>query len=347
MPGPAQHPFSDAPWLLNPGDSVRIHNFTARPELNDLIGKVVSYEKAKGRFAVEVPGLPNVMLFKLANLQLSNVPTPPTRAPVVDACPQTNDALAAFSENPGVSYTQYRWEAQLVDFAAEVLEGAPVGYPRTCMYLGTDDPRMVTPAGQIERWRMVYAGTPDEMGMKLHPALDADCTRFDPTRRIELVQYARDGITLPRYYRNDTVWVSPGYRVDTFVAMPTTPQTLCLVGRRPFDPLGSVIAVVEVRGDRGAPTATQLPPESVVSRHAPPVTWPRWLHMARRRGAVYSSCAISTWSCACLVVARLAKMSRMTSLRSMTLTASTAFSWWYLRVGDETWVLGSAEEIRS
>ena len=46
MPGPAQHPFSDAPWLLNPGDSVRIHNFTARPELNDLIGKVVSYEKA-------------------------------------------------------------------------------------------------------------------------------------------------------------------------------------------------------------------------------------------------------------------------------------------------------------
>jgi hypothetical protein len=28
----------------------------------------------------------------------------------------------------------------------KVLEGAPVGYPRTCMYLGTDDPRMVIPA---------------------------------------------------------------------------------------------------------------------------------------------------------------------------------------------------------
>jgi hypothetical protein len=28
----------------------------------------------------------------------------------------------------------------------KVLEGAPVGYPRTCLYLGTDDPRMVTPA---------------------------------------------------------------------------------------------------------------------------------------------------------------------------------------------------------
>lgn len=134
-------------------------------------------------------------------------------------------------------------------------------------------PRMVTPVGQVERWRMVYAGTPDEMGMKLHPALDAGCARFDPTRRIELVQYARDGITLPRYYRNDTVWVSPGYRVDAFVAMPSTPQTLCLVGRRPRDLLGSVIAVVEVRGDRGAATTTQVPPEAVVSRHAPPITW--------------------------------------------------------------------------
>jgi hypothetical protein len=119
---------------LKPGEAVRIHNLTGRPELNHRRGKVVSYVKAKGRYAVEVlperdalqTGLPNVMLFKLANLQLSNVPTPPTRAPVVDACPQTNDALAAFSENPGVSYTQYRWEAQLVDFAAEVLEGAPV-----------------------------------------------------------------------------------------------------------------------------------------------------------------------------------------------------------------------------
>jgi hypothetical protein len=32
------------------------------------MGKVLSYEKAKGRFAVVVPGLPNVMFFKLADL---------------------------------------------------------------------------------------------------------------------------------------------------------------------------------------------------------------------------------------------------------------------------------------
>jgi L-ascorbate oxidase len=53
---------------------------------------------------------------------------------------------------------------------------------------------MVSPRGQVERWRMVYAGTPDEMGMKLHPALDADCAASTPRARIELVQYARDGI---------------------------------------------------------------------------------------------------------------------------------------------------------
>jgi hypothetical protein len=60
--------YSDAPWLLKPGESVRIHNLAGRPELDHHMGKVLSYEKAKGRFAVVVPGLPNVMFFKLANL---------------------------------------------------------------------------------------------------------------------------------------------------------------------------------------------------------------------------------------------------------------------------------------
>lgn len=32
------------------------------------MGKVLSCEKAQGRFAVVVPGLPNMMFFKLANL---------------------------------------------------------------------------------------------------------------------------------------------------------------------------------------------------------------------------------------------------------------------------------------
>lgn len=147
-----------------------------------------------------------------------------------------------------------------------VTEGMPM------VLNGKVKPRLITAPGQVERWRMVYAGTPDEMGMKLHPALDANCERFDVTRRVELVQYARDGITMPRYYRNDTVWVSPGYRVDSFVQMPTTPQVMCLVGRRVHDPLGSVIGIVEVRAGR-TPTATAIPPEATVTSHAPPTTW--------------------------------------------------------------------------
>ncbi len=154
-----------------------------------------------------------------------------------------------------------------IDNFLSVTEGMPI------VINGRVRPRMITAPGQVERWRMIYAGTPDEMGMKLHPARDPNCNGYDPLRRVEMVQYARDGITMPHYYRNDTVWVSPGYRVDSFVQMPTAPQTLCLVGRRTHDLAGSVIAIVEVRSDRGAATTTQMPAESVVTAHAPPVTW--------------------------------------------------------------------------
>lgn len=148
-----------------------------------------------------------------------------------------------------------------------VTEGMPM------LINGKVKPRLITRPGQVERWRMVYSGTPDEMGMKLHPSNDPNCGSFNVLRPLPMVQYARDGITLPRYYRNDTVWVSPGYRVDSFVQMPNTPQTLCLVGRRTRDLAGSVLAIIEVRSDRGAATATQIPDEAVIMRHAPPVTW--------------------------------------------------------------------------
>jgi FtsP/CotA-like multicopper oxidase with cupredoxin domain len=148
-----------------------------------------------------------------------------------------------------------------------VTEGMPI------VINGRVKPRLITSPGQVERWRMVYAGTPDEMGMTLHPGLDANCTRYDPLRRTELVQYARDGVTLPHYYRSPVAWVSPGYRIDAFVPMPATAQTLCLVGRRTHDPAGSVIAIVEVRADAPRATTTAVPPESVVTAHAPPITW--------------------------------------------------------------------------
>ncbi len=154
-----------------------------------------------------------------------------------------------------------------IDNFLSVTEGMPM------LINGRVKPRLITARSQVERWRMVYAGTPDEMGMTLRYGLDADCERYDPIRNVGIVQYARDGVTMPHYYRNDVVWVSPGYRVDSFVQMPATAQTLCLVGRRTHDLTGTVIAVVEVRDDAGAATSTAIPPESVVTAHAPPVTW--------------------------------------------------------------------------
>lgn len=133
-------------------------------------------------------------------------------------------------------------------------------------------PRIVTPPGQVERWRMVYAGSPDEMGIKLHAGKDALCSDFDKTP-IEMTQIARDGITLPQFYTSDTVWVSPGYRVDVMVKMPAEQQTLCLVARRVNDLLGSVIAVIDVSASAGEPTEVNMPSEAAVAAVAPPTTW--------------------------------------------------------------------------
>lgn len=133
-------------------------------------------------------------------------------------------------------------------------------------------PRLVTPPGQVERWRMIYAGSPDEVGMKLHVAKDPLCEGFDKTP-IETTQIARDGLTLPQFYKSDTIWVSPGYRADVMMKMPSEKQTLCLVGRRVTDQLGSVIAIVEVDPSAGEPTEVNMPEESAVAAVAPPTKW--------------------------------------------------------------------------
>lgn len=143
---------------------------------------------------------------------------------------------------------------------------------RATLINGKLKPRIVTPPGQVERWRMVYAGSPDEMGMKLHVAKDPECADFDKTP-IQTTQIARDGLTLPQLYESDTVWVSPGYRADVMVKMPAEKQTLCLVGRRPNDLLGSVIAVIDVDESAGDPTEVNLPEEEDVAAHAPPTSW--------------------------------------------------------------------------
>ena len=134
-------------------------------------------------------------------------------------------------------------------------------------------PRLVAPPNQVERWRMVYASFPEEMGIKLHVGRDGSCERWDVLSPIELTQIARDGITMPQFYKSDTVWVSPGYRVDAMVKMQAEKQTLCLVSRGVTDPLGSVIAVIDVDPSAGSPTEVTLPEESAVAAVAPPTTW--------------------------------------------------------------------------
>lgn len=138
---------------------------------------------------------------------------------------------------------------------------------------GALKPRLVTPPGQVERWRFIYAASPDEMGLTLHVAQDPTCERWDLATATDMVQIARDGITLPQLYTNDTVWISPGYRVDAMVKMPAAKQTLCLVSRRVRDLQGSAIAIIDVDPAAGEPTEVSLPKESDIAAVAPPTTW--------------------------------------------------------------------------
>jgi FtsP/CotA-like multicopper oxidase with cupredoxin domain len=138
---------------------------------------------------------------------------------------------------------------------------------------GVRVPRLVTPPGQLERWRMVHAGNPDELGLKLHEALDPDCKAWNPLARTELVQIARDGITLPHFFRTDTLWMSPGYRADLLIQMPDSDTTLCLVERRARDLDGTAIAIIHVDARAGTATQTALPDEAAVTALAPPTTF--------------------------------------------------------------------------
>jgi len=163
-----------------------------------------------------------------------------------------------------------------VDNIGAINAGMPV------LVNGLIAPRIVTAPGQVERWRFIYAGTPDEMGMTLNVGNDADCTTFQVASPLEMTQYALDGITMPQYYKNDTVYVAPGYRVDVFVPMPTSPQTLCLVGTRGVVDSAdggtsmlptSLLAIINVSASAPAATTTVMPAESDVTAVAPPTSW--------------------------------------------------------------------------
>lgn len=152
------------------------------------------------------------------------------------------------------------------NFGATEEEGKPT------LINGKLRPHVKTSPNQIERLRFVYAGTPDEIGMKLHVAKDANCNAFD-LEPIEITQIARDGLTLPQFYKSDTMWISPGYRIEAVVKMPAEKQTLCLVGRRVSDPLGSVFAIFDVDAANGEATEVNMPEESAIAAIAKPTTW--------------------------------------------------------------------------
>jgi len=137
---------------------------------------------------------------------------------------------------------------------------------------GKFKPHVKTSPNQIERLRLVYAGTPDEIGIKLHVAKDANCNDFN-LEPIEITQIARDGITLPQFYKSDTMWISPGYRIEAVVKMPPQKQTLCMVGRRVSDMQGSVFAIFDVDPANGEPTEVNMPEESALAAIAKPTTW--------------------------------------------------------------------------
>jgi FtsP/CotA-like multicopper oxidase with cupredoxin domain len=138
---------------------------------------------------------------------------------------------------------------------------------------GVRKPVLVTPPSQVERWRFLHAGNPDELALTLHEALDPDCAAWKVPAAVDFTQIARDGLTLTQWFTTDTVWMSPGYRVDAMVKMPDADVTLCLVERRVRDLNGTAVAVVHVDARAGDPTETALPEEAAVGAHSLPTTY--------------------------------------------------------------------------
>lgn len=150
-------------------------------------------------------------------------------------------------------------------------------------------PTLVSPPGQVERWRFVHAGGTDEMYMALFPSRDATCGSYDNAAPQPLVQIAADGITLTQSFTRQSLFFSPGYRMEVLVALPPTEQTWCLIAARPtdltvpdgglpvFPDVGNVLAVIQTKEAAGAPSLDALPPaaelDALLASIAPPTAW--------------------------------------------------------------------------
>ncbi|MCA9298661.1 MAG: multicopper oxidase domain-containing protein, partial [Phycisphaerales bacterium] len=160
---------------------------------------------------------------------------------------------------------------------------------------GLERPRMVMAPGQIERWRFVHAGFLDEVYMSLFRSDDPNCEQVRSDEGpIQLVQIARDGVTMPRPADGDGwpfapqyFFMSPGYRIDMlldggqfehgdtlclfagrFLQVDTSGDDDRIIGqgelptvddilRRITD--GDLVAIVNVTDAAGPPTETEMP----------------------------------------------------------------------------------------
>lgn len=165
---------------------------------------------------------------------------------------------------------------------------------------GVQTPRMVTPPGQVERWRFLNAGHLDESFFGIFRGTDSDCTSWSnaPADTMELTQYARDGITMPAFHADPYWFMSSGYRVEGFfggAGVLVEGDTWCLVAARflqegedglPVSPaeapteegvqellsVGSLMGILNVTATAGSPTETVPPTQAAVAASAPTTT---------------------------------------------------------------------------
>ncbi len=177
--------------------------------------------------------------------------------------------------------------------------------PQVNLINGTRRPRLVTPPGQVERWRILHAGFLDEVFLGLFRGADKDCSSFSTATpdTIVLTQIARDGLILPQPFEHPHLFLSPGYRVEAMLGGEGAlkdGETWCLVasrflqasdeatfgefGEQPLSPpvapspteiltrfetAGDVVAILNVASSAGAPSTTRLPDYQAVAALAP------------------------------------------------------------------------------
>jgi L-ascorbate oxidase len=177
--------------------------------------------------------------------------------------------------------------------------------PQLNMINGVRRPRMITPPGQVERWRIIHAGFLDEVFLGLFRGNDADCTSFSTADAdtIKLTQIGRDGLIMPQTFEHEHVFMSPGYRVEAMLGgdgrledgdtwcmvaarflqdsedkkigevggQPMAPSTAPTPGEilARFDSDGDVVAILNVTSNAGTATTTTLPDYAAVTALAP------------------------------------------------------------------------------